>query len=86
MDKLKQVLKRIAEDREDGIDRHPYLDPQESEKLDEKLRNIFNLKKNKKTEGAEGEEAEEAAEASEEEDGEKSLTIDERLIKATEEN
>ena len=30
MDKLKTVLKRMNEDREDGIERHPFLDPLES--------------------------------------------------------
>jgi hypothetical protein len=43
MDKLKKVLKRLKEDREDGLDRHPFLDPQESLKLDEKLRKILRL-------------------------------------------
>ena len=59
MDKLKKVLKRMKADREDGVHRHPWLDPQEAEKIDEKLRDL--LKLNMKDEPAEGqEEAEEA--------------------------
>jgi len=82
MDKLKNVLKRMSEDREDGIDRHPFLDPVESQKLDEKLRKVLKLNS-----GAEGEAAEEAAaEASDDEDGEKILTVEERLINVAEDN
>lgn len=80
MEKLKKVMKRLTEDREDGLDRHPFLDPQESQKLDEKLRKVLKLNSKEAVEG------EEAAEASEEEDGEKILTVQERLIKVAEEN
>tara|TARA_B110000285_G_C15135933_1_gene626903 strand:- start:1004 stop:1696 length:693 start_codon:yes stop_codon:yes gene_type:complete len=83
MEKLKKVLKRLNEDREDGVDRHPFLDPEESAKLDEKLRKVLKLKSKG---GEEGEAAEEEAAASEEEDGEKAMTIQERLIQVTEEN
>jgi hypothetical protein len=38
MEKLKKVMQRLSEDREDGLYRHPFLDPKESEILDEKLR------------------------------------------------
>lgn len=38
MEKLKKVMQRLSEDREDGLHRHPFLDPKESEILDEKLR------------------------------------------------
>jgi len=81
MDKLKTVLKRMSEDREDGIDRHPFLDPMESKKLDEKLRKVLKLNS-----AAEGEVAEEAAEASDDEDGEKILTVQERLLNVAEDN
>lgn len=43
MEKLKKVLKRMKEDVEDGLQRHPFLDPKESKKLDEKLRKILGL-------------------------------------------
>lgn len=82
MEKLKKVLKRLAEDREDGLDRHPFLDPKESQRLDEKLRKL--LKVNTK-EAAEGDAEEEAAEASEEE-GEKIPTYHEQLFKIIEED
>jgi len=68
----------LTEDREDGLDRHPFLNPQESQKLDEKLRKVLKLNSKEAVEG------EEAAEASEEEDGEKILTVQERLIKVAE--
>ena len=33
----------MKEDVEDGLQRHPFLDPKESKKLDEKLRKILGL-------------------------------------------
>ena len=43
MEKLKKLLKRMKEDTEDGLQRHPLLDPKESKKLDQKLKKVLGL-------------------------------------------
>ena len=68
MDKLKKVLKRIRTDRGDGLHQHPWLDPVEADRLDQKLRSILKLDgKDEAADGEEGQDQEEAASNSEDE-------------------
>jgi len=41
MEKLKKCLERQVDDREKGIELHPYLDVKEAQRLDDKLRDVL---------------------------------------------
>ena len=69
LERLKTVLKRVKQDREDGL--HPYIDPALDAELSKKLKKVLRLNIDSKQEGvAEGDgEAEEAASGSDGEEG-----------------
>jgi hypothetical protein len=80
LERLKTVLKRIKQDREDGI--HPYVDPALDAELTRKLKKVLrlNIEAQKNKEGAEGEQEEAAGDAGSDEEG-AAFSIRDALLK-----
>ena len=55
MERLKNVLKRIKQDKEEGL--HPFVDPKEAKRLEKKLRQALKLSEADREPGSSNEEA-----------------------------
>ena len=78
MDKLKTVMQRIKQDREDGL--HPYLDPAHEQEVTNKLRKVLKLNI-QKSKGS-GSATEEGEQSTEPEESSEPVEIDETEIQA----